>query len=109
MRTWKNSPYTLTINNDADPLYTLYYGKEVVVCTTARKDEIMASTCRRVIHDYLRYKCYNHWINITKLSGYGLDPHLEQTWLEFLQSRFAVKLKTLLATIEKDLQDEQTN
>jgi hypothetical protein len=103
MKQWNNSPYTLTISEESDPLYTLYYGSDVVMCTTSRGSENPYDVCKRVVNNYLRYKCYNHWLNIMSLSGYDLDPHLEETWLEFMKSKFVVKLKILLADIQEDL------
>lgn len=106
MKTWKNKPYTLTVSEEDDPLYTLYYGSEVVRCTTARNSESKSDTCTRIIHDYLRYKGYKHWLNIMSIAGYDLDQHSEQTWLEFLKSKFAVKLKSLNSKVQEDLSNE---
>ena len=105
MKQWNNGPYTLTISEESDPLYTLYYGNEVVSCTTIRNNETPKETCGRVINNYLRYKCYGHWLNIMALSGYNLDPHLEETWLEFMKSKFVVKLKILLAIAQEEIDE----
>lgn len=109
MKEWNNTPYTLTMSEESEPLYTLYYGSEVVGCTTPRSTEAPLDVCQRIVHDYLRYKGYRHWLNIMTISGYDLDRHSEKTWLEFLKSKFAVRLKILLAQAQEDLRDEQTN
>lgn len=109
MKEWNHTPYSLTMSEESEPLYTLYFGNEVVGCTTPRSTEVPVDTCQRIVNEYLRYKGYKHWLSIMNISGYDLDAYSEETWLEFMKSKFAVRLKILLAQAQEDLRNEQAN
>lgn len=108
MKTYKNLPYILTVNDDKAPLITLYYGKEAVECSELRSSEILVDGCQRVINKHLKHKGFHNYLNICKAINAETDKAKvsadnEELWLDYLKTDLSIKLRELLQIIREDL------
>lgn len=108
MKSYKHEPYSLTINDDAAPLITLYDGREVVECIELRSSELPIDGCQRIINKYLKHKLYYRYIHICRCieaetDKNKVDAKSDEVWLEFLKTPQAIRVRELLEIARKDL------
>lgn len=109
MREWEVKPYKLTINDDKDPLYTLYFGRYTVLCVTENKNELPPDTCQRVINRYIKHGGYKHWCDLIRIADKDVNvAELKQKeskyWFEYLTSPHVNRLRKLLNKIKADFE-----